>query len=73
MHSHIIGHIVRRGIQHAQKHFTGREEYMNKLRQDAQLYEQDGPEMELKPRELMPVIITGVVAMLVIWSVGTSL
>ena len=46
---------------------------MKKLRQDAQLYEQAGPEMELKPRELMPVIITGVVAMLLIWSVGTSL
>ncbi|KAK3721692.1 hypothetical protein LTR37_002857 [Vermiconidia calcicola] len=68
MTGHIVGHLVRRGMQHAHQHFT-KEQYVNKLEQDAKLYDDAGPEMELKPQEFLPVVITGLVALVMIWSV----
>ena len=68
MTGHIVGHLVRRGVQAAHQHFT-KEEYVQHLEHDAKLYDNAGPEMEVKPRELLPVLITGIVALLVIWSV----
>ena len=68
MTGHLVGHVVRRGLQHIQDNYS-KKAYVEKLEQDAQLYENSGPEMELKPKELMPVFITAVIALLIIWSV----
>lgn len=65
-----IGHVVKRGMQAAQEHFTGpSQEYVDQLNQDAQLYEQAGPEIQLNPREFLPVIITGLIALFIIASI----
>ena len=72
MTGHLVGHLVRRGVQHFNEQFT-REEYVSRLEQDAQLYENAGPEMEVKPQEFLPVIITGIIALLIIWSVRNKL
>jgi hypothetical protein len=68
MTGHLVGHVVRRGLQHVQEHYS-KKAYVEKLEQDAQLYENSGPEMELKPKELIPVFITAIIAVLIIWSV----
>ena len=67
-----VGHLVGRGIQHAHQHFT-KQQNLEKLQQDAQLYENAGPEMEVKPQEFLPVIITGVVALLLIMSIDYTI
>jgi hypothetical protein len=69
MTGHLVGAIVKRGAQLAQEHYT-KKAYVEKLEQDAQLYEDAGPEMELKPKELLPVLITAIIALLIIWSVS---
>ena len=68
MTGHIVGHIVRRGVQH----LTAKQQYVEQLEHDAELYDNAGPKAEIKPLEMLPVIITGLVALLVIWSVRTS-
>ncbi len=68
MTGHLVGHVVRRGLQHVQEQYS-KKAYVEKLEQDAQLYENSGPEMELNPKELIPVFITAIVALLIIWSV----
>ena len=69
MTGHLVGHLVRRGVQHAQQHFS-KQQYVEKLEKDAQLYEDAGPDGEIKPREFLPVLITGIIALFVIWSVS---
>lgn len=69
MTGHLVSHIARRGVQLAQEHYT-KKAYVEKLEQDAQLYEDAGPEMEVKPQELLPVFITAIIALLIIWSVS---
>ena len=71
MTGHLVGHLVRRGVQHVHHQLT-KQEYVDKLEQDAQMYENAGPEKELKPQEFLPVIITGIFALLIIWSVRSS-
>ena len=66
MTGHLVGHVVRRGLQHVQEQYT-KQAYVEKLEQDAQLYEDNG--QEVKPMELMPVFITALIALLIIWSV----
>lgn len=68
MTGHLVGHLVKRGVQHAQEYYS-KQAYVEKLEQDAQLYEDAGPEMEVKPKELLPVFITAFIAILIIWSV----
>ena len=68
MTGHLVGALVKRGVQHAQEYYT-KQAYVEKLEQDAQLYEDAGPEMEVKPKELLPVLITAIIALLIIWSV----
>lgn len=65
MTGHLVGHIVRRGVQH----LTAKQQHIQQLEQDAELYENAGPEMEVKPLEMLPVILTGLAALFVIWSV----
>lgn len=66
-HGQAISRIVRRGVQH----FSGvSPEVMQKLQQDAQLYEQAGPEGEVNPMEFLPVLITGLIVMLLVASVS---
>ena len=72
MTGHLVGHLVRRGMHHVHQHLT-KEQIVNKLEQDAQLYEDAGPEMEIKPREFLPVLITGIVALFVIWSIDYTI
>ncbi|KAI8630455.1 hypothetical protein F5Y19DRAFT_474237 [Xylariaceae sp. FL1651] len=66
MTGHIVTHLVRRGVQHLAARATAEEQYVNQLEKDAQLYENAGPEMEVKPREVLPVLITGLLALLII-------
>lgn len=69
MTGHLVGHVVRRGVQHVHEHYT-KKQYIEKLEHDASLYEnQTDPEMDLKPQELLPVAITAIIALLIIWSV----
>ena len=72
MTGHLVGHLARRGLQHVQEQYT-KQAYVEKLEQDAQLYEDAGPEMEVKPQELLPVFITALIAILIIWSVSKRL
>jgi hypothetical protein len=60
----MIGHVVRRGLEH----FHGATD-LDRLQQDAQLYENAGPEMQVKPQELLPVFITAVIALFLIASI----
>jgi len=65
-----IHHVVKRGMAAAQQHFGGPSpEYLAQLNTDAQAYENAGPEMEIKPQEMLPVIITGLIAMIIIASI----
>ena len=69
MVAHLVNHLARRGVEAAHNHWKGRQEFMAHLEQDAQAYENAGPEMELHDWEFLPVIFTGVFALLVVWSV----
>lgn len=72
MVAHLVNHLARRGVQAAHQHWKGRQAFMARLEDDAQAYENSGPEMELHDWEFIPVAITGLVALLVIWSVCDS-
>jgi hypothetical protein len=50
-----------------------KEQYTAKLRNDAEAYENAGPEMEINPREFIPVVITAVIAGLIIWSIDYTI
>ncbi|KAK5126144.1 hypothetical protein LTR85_011500 [Meristemomyces frigidus] len=68
--SAVLGHVVKRGVEAAQHHFSGpSQEMMDQLNHDAELYEKAGPEMQLNPRELLPVLITGFIALVIIASI----
>ncbi|KAH9838927.1 hypothetical protein Tdes44962_MAKER01778 [Teratosphaeria destructans] len=70
VHGALIGHLARRGFEAAQNQFKGPSaEEMSKLQQDAQLYENAGPDMAVEPWELLPVIITGLVTLVLIASI----
>jgi hypothetical protein len=63
-----LGHIVRRGVEHAQNHFHGiSPEQMAQLQQDAELYENTGT--EVNPMEFLPVVITAIITLLLIASI----
>ncbi|KAK3114496.1 hypothetical protein LTR53_007137 [Teratosphaeriaceae sp. CCFEE 6253] len=62
------GHLVRRGMEAAQNHFTGVDPaYLTKLQQDAELYEKSG--QEINPMEFLPVVITFIIGMALIASI----
>jgi hypothetical protein len=68
---HIAGHVVRRSIEHAQKHFQAvavSPETVAKLQHDAELYDQPGTQ-EVNPMTFLPVIITGFITLLIIASI----
>lgn len=65
MRTHLMSHVVRRGVQH----LTRRQQYPDQLLQDAQAYEDAGPEMEVQPRELLFILVTALVGFLVVCSV----
>ena len=70
---HALGHIVRRGVDAAQEHLsTVSSEHIQKLQQDAQLYEKAGAGSEIKPQEMLPILITGIIFVLLIASVSAS-
>ena len=69
MIDHIAGHLVRRGVQH----LTAKQQHLQQLEHDAELYENAGPEMEVKPYEMAPVVITGLIGLFIIWSVCIQL
>lgn len=66
IHGQAIGHLVRRGIQAAT---NPNEQRIQQLQVLAQKYEEAGPAMEVKPWEVLPVVITGIVFMLLLASV----
>lgn len=68
VHGAFIGHIVRRGVDAAQKHIAGVDPaIIAKLQQDAELYEQHGK--EVKPFEFLPVVITAIITLAIIASI----
>ncbi|EME46556.1 hypothetical protein DOTSEDRAFT_70537 [Dothistroma septosporum NZE10] len=70
VHGQVLGHLVKRGVEAAQAHFSApKNEYMQQLQHDAEAYDKAGPEMEVQFWELLPVIITGVVTMLLLASI----
>lgn len=71
VHGQVLQHLVKRGVEAAQSHFAGpKQEYMQQLQHDAELYDQAGPEMEVTPWEMLPIVITGLLTMLLVASVG---
>lgn len=65
-----VGHLAKRGLDAAQAHFAGPSpETMARLQHDAELYENAGPGSEVKPQELLPILITGAIALLLIASI----
>ncbi|KAK6403275.1 hypothetical protein LTR95_018979, partial [Oleoguttula sp. CCFEE 5521] len=65
-----LGHLARRGLRAAHHHFSGMNpELFKKLQSDAQLYEAAGPEMEMNPREFLPVAITAIIVLVLMASV----
>lgn len=68
MTGHIVSHLARRGMQHMHEHYS-KKWYVERLEQDAQLYEDAGPEGRVDPKELWPVFVTAIIAILIIWSV----
>lgn len=65
MRTHLMSHVVRRGVQH----LTRRQQYPDQLLQDAQAYEDAGPEMEVQPHEMLLILITALVGILIVCSV----
>lgn len=73
VHGQILGHLAKRGYEAARHHMRGPSpEMMAKLQHDAQMYEHAGPEMEVKPWEMLPVIVTGFLSLLLIASVSAK-
>lgn len=72
MTGHLVHHLVRRGVQQVHHHLT-KEQYINKLEHDAELYENAGPDMEIKPQEMLPLVITAIVAGLIVWSIDYTI
>lgn len=73
-HGQAVGHMVRRGVSAAQEHFTGASaEYMQQLQHDSELYENAGPEMEVNPMEMLPVLVTALVTLFIIASIRYTL
>jgi len=69
VHGQALVHLVRRGVQH----YSGvSPETIQKLQQDAQLYEQAGPEGPAQPFDFIPIFITGAIVMLLIASVSAG-
>ncbi|EME83373.1 uncharacterized protein MYCFIDRAFT_211317 [Pseudocercospora fijiensis CIRAD86] len=76
VHGHVIGHLARRGYDAAQAYFHEvrvSAEQMAQLQQDAELYEQAGPAMEIKPYEMLPVLITAFLTILLVASIKYTL
>jgi hypothetical protein len=70
VHGQVLGHLVRRGVSAAQDHFAGANaEHIQKLQHDAELYDNAGPEMEVDPVKLLPLVITGFLTILIIAAV----
>ncbi|PIB02791.1 hypothetical protein CB0940_11775 [Cercospora beticola] len=59
IHGQVVGHLAKRGYEAVQEH-------MSQLQHDATLYDQAGPEMEVQPWEMLPVIVTGFLTLLLI-------
>jgi hypothetical protein len=66
MTGHIVHHLVRRGVNHLTK-----EQYIQKLQNDAHLYEKSGE--EINPREFLPVVITAIITALILWSISYTI
>jgi len=64
---HILGHIVRRGVQHFSS--LPADDRISQLNRDAMLYENAGQEMEINPREMLPILITGFIVLLITASI----
>ncbi|KAJ7147700.1 hypothetical protein C8R43DRAFT_889559 [Mycena crocata] len=60
----MLSHIVKRGVQHFQSMSP---EYMGKLQQDAELYE--NADMNVSPQEMLPVFITGAIVLFILASI----
>ncbi|KAI1259026.1 hypothetical protein F5Y18DRAFT_319742 [Xylariaceae sp. FL1019] len=61
MTGHLVGHLVRRGVEHLTTTTSAaQEQYIAKLRQDAELYDSpnSGPDMEVRPQHLLPAFVT---------------
>ncbi|GIZ42205.1 hypothetical protein CKM354_000548300 [Cercospora kikuchii] len=59
IHGQVLGHVAKRSYEAVQEH-------MSQLQHDATLYDQAGPEMEVQPWEMLPVIVTGFLTLLLI-------
>ncbi|KAJ7779341.1 hypothetical protein DFH07DRAFT_950405 [Mycena maculata] len=66
----MLSHIVKRGVARLQ---AASPEYIAKLQQDAELYENAGPGMEVNPQEALPVLITGLIVLLILASIRYTL
>ncbi|KAF2169482.1 hypothetical protein M409DRAFT_52717 [Zasmidium cellare ATCC 36951] len=67
VHGHVLGHLVRRGVDAAHAHFQVSPDTMAKLQHDAELYEKTGA--EIHDWEMLPVLATAVLTILVLASI----
>ncbi|KAJ7151243.1 hypothetical protein C8R46DRAFT_963179 [Mycena filopes] len=66
----MLNHIFKRGVAHLQ---GATPEYIAKLRADAELYEQAGPDMEISFVETIPVLVTVIAFFLILASIRYTL
>lgn len=69
--SHILGHVVRRGVEAVTA--PQNEFYIQQLKKAAMAYEEAGPEMEVNPAEFLPIIFTVFVFTIILVSVCYTL
>ncbi|KAI0153128.1 hypothetical protein GGR57DRAFT_503266 [Xylariaceae sp. FL1272] len=76
MTGHLAGHLVRRGVEHlTTKTTAAQEQYIQKLRQDAELYDSPGPGpgMEVRPQHLLPAFITILLVLFAVASISYTI
>jgi hypothetical protein len=63
IHGQVLGHLVRRGYEALT---TPDNRVIESLREDATLYDQAGPEMDVQPWEMLPVVVTAFLTMILV-------
>ncbi|KAJ7916364.1 hypothetical protein B0H13DRAFT_1710864 [Mycena leptocephala] len=66
----MLGHTVKRGVAHLR---AVSPEYMAKLHQESELYQNTWRELEVSRQEVLPVLITGVIVFLILASIHYTL
>lgn len=72
IHGQVFGHLARRGVEMATAPVSDRQQYVQWLNQQSNLYEEAGPAGEVKPWEFFLPIATAAFFMIILASVRSS-